>query len=417
MRILFCNNLSDPKNKSPENDFITDRASAILVKKLDTADDKLYEQFKIGVSGILAIVKFVLFIVGIITFPIRSLDLSDIHQHYNNAPALFWISGCSLVAFLLLWIVEKYLTKKKERSEEYKTAQKKVEDIELQIRRELRVLDNAREIEILCFSYNEKQGLPEIDDIALNRNTYIYKSSDGLCLFDGEKVFTIPQEDLIGLRIVEQGMPIAFWLKGESITNKHYKKCGAIMLSRDTPGLRFCCALDINDRGETVSILFPAYELPIVQKYTGLSAPLLPSSVQESNAGYTELVSGDKRRENRIRPEFYWKAPSGSVKRFFSLTSDFAFQARHPKAYIALEVIGIAALCFPMALFLLLGVIFHPVSENGWIYLGAAGSFIVGIGLFNIVAAWIHQYLGHIVTIGCIVIGGLMIAISWILIL
>ena len=41
-----------------------------------------------------------------------------------------------------------------------------------------------------------------------------------------------------------------------------------------------------------------------------------------------------------------------------------------------------------------------------------AGCFIVGIGLFNIVAAWIGQYLGHWVTLGCLLLGGALIAIS-----
>ena len=37
--------------------------------------------------------------------------------------------------------------------------------------------------------------------------------------------------------------------------------------------------------------------------------------------------------------------------------------------------------------------------------LGYVGTFIVGIGLFNIVAAWIHQYLGHLLTAVCL-LGG-----------
>jgi hypothetical protein len=37
--------------------------------------------------------------------------------------------------------------------------------------------------------------------------------------------------------------------------------------------------------------------------------------------------------------------------------------------------------------------------------LGLIGSFTVGIGLFNIVAAWIHQYLGHLLTAICL-LGG-----------
>ena len=37
--------------------------------------------------------------------------------------------------------------------------------------------------------------------------------------------------------------------------------------------------------------------------------------------------------------------------------------------------------------------------------LGLAGAFVVGVGLFNLVAAWIHQYLGHLLTAACL-LGG-----------
>ena len=37
---------------------------------------------------------------------------------------------------------------------------------------------------------------------------------------------------------------------------------------------------------------------------------------------------------------------------------------------------------------------------------------MIGIGLFNIVAAWIGQYLGHWVTIGSVLLGGILVAVS-----
>ena len=53
--------------------------------------------------------------------------------------------------------------------------------------------------------------------------------------------------------------------------------------------------------------------------------------------------------------------------------------------------------------------------DNGWTFLGMGGGFLVGVGLFNIVGAWLEQYLGHWVTILCLVLGGAMMAASWLL--
>ncbi len=44
--------------------------------------------------------------------------------------------------------------------------------------------------------------------------------------------------------------------------------------------------------------------------------------------------------------------------------------------------------------------------------LALAGSFIIGVGIFNIVSAFICQYLGHIVTVGAFLLGGTMTATS-----
>ena len=53
-----------------------------------------------------------------------------------------------------------------------------------------------------------------------------------------------------------------------------------------------------------------------------------------------------------------------------------------------------------------------PAPNSPWLMLGCLGSFVFGVGLFNIVAAWLHQYLGHTVTAVCLSLGALMVAAS-----
>ena len=57
-----------------------------------------------------------------------------------------------------------------------------------------------------------------------------------------------------------------------------------------------------------------------------------------------------------------------------------------------------------------------PAQGAGQGLLGLGGSVIVSIGLCNIVALIVHQYLGHVVTIGCFLLGGVMIGVSLLLI-
>ena len=52
---------------------------------------------------------------------------------------------------------------------------------------------------------------------------------------------------------------------------------------------------------------------------------------------------------------------------------------------------------------------------SGWMWLGVAGGFVTGVGLFNFIGAWLHQYLGHVFTLLCVGGGTLMMAVSLLL--
>ncbi|MBQ9112305.1 MAG: hypothetical protein IJY08_01870 [Clostridia bacterium] len=111
-----------------------------------------------------------------------------------------------------------------------------------------------------------------------------------------------------------------------------------------------------------------------------------------------------------IFPRFTKKAPENILK-FFSPSSDTEFKEKHPVGYWVLCAIGITALVLPLFLYIILIQVFDA-PNSGWIMLGVAGCFIIGIGLFNIVAAFIRQYLGHALTVGCFLGGGLLVYLS-----
>lgn len=116
----------------------------------------------------------------------------------------------------------------------------------------------------------------------------------------------------------------------------------------------------------------------------------------------------------RTVPKFNKKPPK-SFPEFFTPGSDEAYKAQHPVRYAVLVGIGIAVLILPMPVYMILNTIVFSAQNSGWLFLGGAGSFVVGIGLFNIVAAWIGQYLGHRVTFGCFGFGAVLIAVSEVL--
>lgn len=114
-------------------------------------------------------------------------------------------------------------------------------------------------------------------------------------------------------------------------------------------------------------------------------------------------------------PKFQKDFPD-NVIRYIDPASDKEFKKKHPVKYGMLVFCGIAGLVLPLVILMLVTEVFFPAPSSGFLIMGMAGCFIIGIGIFNIVAAWIGQYLGHAVTIGCFSIGGILVAINCIII-
>lgn len=105
---------------------------------------------------------------------------------------------------------------------------------------------------------------------------------------------------------------------------------------------------------------------------------------------------------NRNLPENY--------KDYFSASSDDEFKTEHPVSYVFVVLLGLAVLLLPEILFFIL-----VNSYNNWLFLGIAGGFVFGIGLFNFVAKILNQYLGHWVSVLCFFTGGIMMLLSFVL--
>ncbi len=112
-----------------------------------------------------------------------------------------------------------------------------------------------------------------------------------------------------------------------------------------------------------------------------------------------------------VYPRFTKSAPK-NMWGFFLPNSDDDFKAIHPVKYRWIVAWGLASFFTPMIAFVLFTAINEPPGF-AWMFLGVLGCFVLGIGLFNIPAAFVHQYLGHRVTIGGIGIGLAMILISF----
>ncbi|MBQ9149189.1 MAG: hypothetical protein IJX69_06475 [Oscillospiraceae bacterium] len=114
-------------------------------------------------------------------------------------------------------------------------------------------------------------------------------------------------------------------------------------------------------------------------------------------------------------PKFQKNFPKNAGS-YFNPVSDEDFKRKHPIGYVVLVCCGIGGLVLPLVILILVTSVFFPAPNSGFLVLAMVGCFIMGIGIFNIVAAWIGQYLGHWVTAVCFLLGGLLVAVSCVII-
>jgi hypothetical protein len=114
-----------------------------------------------------------------------------------------------------------------------------------------------------------------------------------------------------------------------------------------------------------------------------------------------------------VKPRFNKKLPA-KWKGYFRFDLDKKFIKEHPKAYYFFVFLGICAIIGPIILWVylttLIGIKLSSTDTREILLcsVGLIGSFSIATGLFNIIAAFLHQYLGHKVTIISIA-GGLFI--------
>ena len=104
------------------------------------------------------------------------------------------------------------------------------------------------------------------------------------------------------------------------------------------------------------------------------------------------------------KPKFNKELPKNWAW-FFNPASDDLFKKKHPVWYVILVSIALVVIVAPMSLFIYLSVVLAPNVNSPILILGMIGAFSISVGLFNIVAAYLHQYLGHKVTVVSLMAG------------
>lgn len=423
MKYLFCKDVTRASEKAcaEEQRFLTTKLPQTHQDGLNAAEKALEQAQRRHRRPVwLEIVRHICLGLGLIIALGVAKGLRNVTpaQAYRNAPGLIWAGAALLLVGGVLSLSLYIRERRSRRSESTRAARKRYNAAVRSAEACLGVPSDSAYIEILRFSYSREASGIHIRKAALCAQAKCFRAGGALRISDGETIYSLPLSELTGITVLEHGIPLLGWNQRSRPNGRHYRLAGVMPIGRMGVGLRFCCALELTHEGERFALLFPAYELPAVQALTKLPAPKLPA-VTFSEKHKKKRKETRKRTpikmppsDGKVHPLFYWHFPSGDAVLFWSSpVSDIEFRIAHPKLYGLLVTIGILVLILPTTLFTVITGLLRPVV-NAWILLGVLGGFIMGIGLFNVVSAWLHQYLGHIVTLVCIGTGAVLMAVS-----
>lgn len=420
MKYLFAREDNDCLQEAAgaESLFCTAEAPQSMAEDLKRAKDTLEKTVSSALPRALLIIKTISMAVALILVSgiVRALAKVTLVQAYHNAPAFFWIGGVAALIWFGSVIYERTQVKRLDGDGQLGS---ELESRAESVRSYLNIPEDTDEIDVLSFRFKQDESGLRFCGKAANGPVELYRNGEELCLFDGLRIYSLPLEGA-SLHILKLGVPVdgATWNKDEGPDAKKYRKYGVTLYQTMQLGLSFCCALDIVQGGESYRLLFPAYELDTMQRLTGLPAPKLPKSGKDKTLAETERAGDFSWSSEPVRPRYYWRLPKNEIKEneikeYVSLSSDEEFKTAHPVAYGILIAIGLIVLFAPGLIFAITAGRAIGGANNGWIVLGFFGGFIAGVGLFNLVAAWLHQYLGHVFTLVCLLVGGGLMGFTW----
>lgn len=287
MKPFMCIDLTEDKNNENPNgeEFLVCEPSDSVSSAVDASEEKVLDTLEKGnlslpfhilswICGAVLIVS-----VFVAEFLCESDDLFKIISNiYHNHFWIILIFLTALICFIVLRIIAHIKDKKIKNSEEYNLALQYAEGVNNAVFSELSVPLNAKEIDILYFTYKIKKGEIKFerigfDDPILLNTPYKFFTDEGKLYFaDLEGKYSIELTSLKAIKTIKERIVINLWNKDVPHNKGEYKQYK--MRQTDSEGylLKYYHILEFEHNGEQWGIYFPCYELPLIEELTGLKA-------------------------------------------------------------------------------------------------------------------------------------------------
>lgn len=275
MKPFYCTDLTLDKNNKEQNgkEFITATLPQDVLDDFNKKSDEHFKKFKKLHMFLPILIKGLCLYAGLmlsVPLLIRGFRVGFGEMLAQNS--LLFIIGisCLLIAAITYLIeikIKKSVLNGKTEEEFEAEDDKYLQDVY----NALGVPSYATETEIFSFTYKESDGVTPQDDF-FNDSFVAYEDGDSLHFSDSLSVYSFKKNDLVGIRRVNQIVPIAWWHKDGEPTDEKYAKYITPSKKHIHGTIDRYYILEVIHNGETFGIYFPSYELPTFEKLTGLFA-------------------------------------------------------------------------------------------------------------------------------------------------
>lgn len=279
MKVFFGFDVTENKNNDRMDGdvFVTCRVSAEQEQQIEKQNDDIQQlQQKAELHPLLRIVRTVTGAVALVggISAVRGISEVGLVQAMRNAPILLLTIFACIVIWGILFLMTRWKGKKvyaEESSVEiFEDHRETVEDSY----QALGVPAEAPEMDVIMFFYRRKgeeikvksRGITEYINFALR----VFVEDGALCFADVGQRWEIPLEEITGIREIKKAIFIPGWNKETPYNKGEYKQYKINANNLGQLRIKPYYALCIRHGGKDYELHFPPYELPVVEKLTGV---------------------------------------------------------------------------------------------------------------------------------------------------
>lgn len=279
MKAVFGTNIKSPESKPDGLALITRRPGEAAYSQYTKAAQQLEaERSKGRVSPWMLYLQYFAYLISVFLFyNLLHAGLSS-PELYDRLRFLFPLAIVCSIAAIMLSVITWRKKKTAKESEAYLMAARETQGAIRQVYASMELPQDAVPMDVFYYGYKAKKDklVPYAKGFSMyvydNKVVRVYRQADTLCIADKEGVIPVSLQEISSIKTIKRTVALPHWNKTVSFQLDPYKQFRISQNSYGFYSIPRYQRMTFLKNGEMWELLFPNYELPIMEKLTGMRA-------------------------------------------------------------------------------------------------------------------------------------------------